>query len=103
MRSMFARGFYWMMNRISDSECAAGVMTFAALLILIVVIVRRICFGDPVAGWLSIICTVIFMGGMQLFCIGIMGQYVAKIYMESKHRPHYIIAESSREGIEKIR
>ena len=48
------------------------------------------------------ICAVIFMGGIQLFCMGIMGQYVAKIYMESKHRPHYIIAESSREGTKKL-
>lgn len=84
------------------SSLFGSVMTFAAFILLMVIVIRRICFGDPVAGWASMICAVIFMGGMQLFCIGIMGQYVAKIYMESKHRPHYIIAESSRDGIKKI-
>ncbi|MCI8890853.1 MAG: glycosyltransferase family 2 protein [Eubacterium sp.] len=84
------------------SSFFGGVMTFAAFILLIAVVIWRICFGDPVAGWASMICAVIFMGGIQLFCMGIMGQYVAKIYMESKHRPHYIIAESSREGTKKL-
>lgn len=84
------------------SSFFGGVMTFAAFILLIAVVIWRICFGDPVAGWASMICAVIFMGGIQLFSMGIMGQYVAKIYMESKHRPHYIIAESSREGTKKL-
>ena len=63
------------------------------------IVIKRICFGDPVAGWASTICVIIFIGGIQLFCLGIMGQYIAKIYMETKHRPHYIVAESNRDDI----
>ena len=45
----------------------------------------------------------IFIGGVQLFCLGIMGQYIAKTYMESKHRPHYIISETNQEDIIKVK
>ena len=71
-------------------------MTFCSFMILIFLVLRRLIFGDPVAGWASIVCIIIFIGGIQLFCIGIMGQYIAKIYMESKHRPVFIISESNR-------
>jgi hypothetical protein len=45
---------------------------------------------------------IIFTGGLQLFCLGIMGQYLAKMYIETKHRPHYIISETNKKGIRKI-
>jgi glycosyltransferase involved in cell wall biosynthesis len=70
-------------------------MTFIAFFALIFIIIRRLVFGDPVAGWASTICVVVFIGGLQLFCLGIIGQYIAKIYLETKKRPHYIIAESN--------
>ena len=66
------------------------------------IIVRKLLFGDPVEGWASTICVIIFIGGIQLFCTGIMGQYMAKTYMESKKRPHYIIAETNHENIRKV-
>lgn len=78
------------------------IMTALSFLALLFIIVRQLIFGDPVAGWASTICTIIFVGGIQLFCIGIMGQYIAKIYMESKKRPHYIIAQTNKE-VEKIK
>lgn len=78
-------------------------MTVFSFLILIFIITRRIYFGDPVAGWASIICTIVFIGGIELFCIGVMGQYIAKSYSESKHRPHYIISETNKENAEKIK
>lgn len=78
------------------------IMTALSFLALIFIIVRQLIFGDPVAGWASTICTIIFVGGIQLFCIGIMGQYIAKIYMESKRRPHYIIAQTNKD-IKKIK
>ncbi len=71
--------------------------SFAMLGILIV---RRLIFGDPVAGWASTICVIIFIGGIQLLCLGIIGQYIAKIYMETKHRPHYLIAESNKNEVQ---
>ena len=70
-------------------------MAFVASIMLVVIIVRRLCFGDPVAGWASTMCVIVFIGAIQLFCIGIMGQYLAKTYNETKKRPHYIISESN--------
>ncbi|MBE5799277.1 MAG: glycosyltransferase family 2 protein [Clostridiales bacterium] len=69
-------------------------ISFAAIAFIVV---RRILFGDPVAGWASTACIILFMGGLQLLCIGIMGQYLAKTYLEVKRRPHYIIAETNDE------
>ena len=62
---------------------------------LLVVFIRALAVGDPVAGWPSTLCIILFVGGVQLFCLGVMGQYVSKIYKETKHRPQYIIAEQS--------
>lgn len=70
-------------------------MTFFSFLMLVLIIIRKLIFGDPVAGWASIICVILFIGGIQLLCLGIMGQYISKTYMETKHRPHYIIMESN--------
>ncbi|MBR6328056.1 MAG: glycosyltransferase family 2 protein [Lachnospiraceae bacterium] len=77
-------------------------MTAIAFLFLIFIVVRRVVLGDPVAGWASTMCVIIFIGGLQMFCMGIMGQYIAKTYSESKHRPHYIIAESNDENAKKV-
>lgn len=68
------------------------VISFAAVA---VIALRRMIWGDPVAGWASIVCIMTLVGGIQLFCMGIMGQYISKIYMEVKKRPHYIIAKSN--------
>ncbi|MGM9646318.1 MAG: glycosyltransferase family 2 protein [Eubacteriales bacterium] len=75
--------------------------TFVALIMLIVIFVRTLIFGDPVAGWPSTICIILFIGGIQLFSLGIIGQYVAKIYNETKKRPHYIVAQSNKEDVVK--
>ena len=77
-------------------------MTFFSFVALLVIIARRLVFGDPVVGWASTVCIMIFIGGLQLFCLGIMGQYIAKIYMEAKHRPHYIISETNKSDIDVI-
>lgn len=73
--------------------------TFLSLVMLIVVFVRALAFGDPVAGWPSTICIILFIGGIQLFSLGIMGQYIAKIYTETKKRPHYIVAQTNKSDI----
>ena len=78
-------------------------LTFVAFLMVVFVVVRRLIFGDPVAGWASTICVILFIGGIQLLCMGIMGQYLAKTYMEVKRRPHYIVAESSEKAIERVK
>lgn len=76
--------------------------TGISLIAIIFIIIRRLIFGDAVQGWASNICVVIFMGGIQLFCIGVIGQYVGKTYVETKKRPHYIINECSDDKIKKI-
>ena len=78
-------------------------MTFFSFLALAVIIIRRLIFGDPVAGWASIVCVVIFIGGIQLLCLGIMGQYISKTYLETKHRPHFIRAETNDESIIRLK
>ena len=78
-------------------------LTIVSFMMVLFVFVRRLIFGDPVAGWASTICIILFIGGIQLLCMGIMGQYLAKTYMEVKHRPHYIVAESSETEIERVK
>ncbi len=70
-------------------------MTVISFAVVAVIALRRMIWGDPVAGWASIVCIMTLVGGIQLFCMGIMGQYISKIYMEVKKRPHYIIAKSN--------
>lgn len=78
-------------------------MTFFSFALLFLIVIRKLAFGDPVAGWASTICVIIFIGGIQLFCLGIMGQYIAKTYMETKQRPHYIISETNVENVVKLK
>lgn len=64
-----------------------------AFLMIIVIIVKTLVFGDPTSGWPSMICILCLISGVQLFCMGIIGQYLAKAYMEVKERPIYICKE----------
>lgn len=65
-----------------------------AFLLLIFVFVRALIWGDPVAGWPSMMCAILLTSGIQLFCMGILGQYLAKTYMETKRRPAYLVRET---------
>lgn len=76
--------------------------TGISFLALLFIIIRRLVFGDPVAGWASTVCIIVFIGGIQLFCLGVIGQYIGRTYTETKRRPHYIISNSSEKDIEKI-
>lgn len=60
---------------------------------VIFIFVRALIFGDPVAGWPSLVCIITLLGGIQLLCMGIMGMYLSKTYLETKHRPIYISKE----------
>ena len=70
-------------------------LTAVSFVAIIVEVIRALVFGDPVAGWPSLVCIITFIGGIQLFCMGIMGQYISKTYMEVKRRPHYIVKETN--------
>ena len=78
------------------------IMTGFSFIVLAIIIIRKILFGDSVTGWASTICVIILIGGIQMFCLGIIGQYIAKIYLETKRRPHYIISDSNIENMKKI-
>jgi hypothetical protein len=72
-----------------------GILLFIIALTLITfIIIRKIIWGDPVEGWASTVCIILFCNGIQLFTTGILGQYLAKTYTEIKKRPHYIIREA---------
>lgn len=64
-----------------------------AFAMIVFVIVRKLIFGDPVSGWPSLVCIILLTSGIQFFCTGILGQYLAKTYMEVKHRPIYLVRE----------
>ena len=71
-------------------------MCLIALVFIIIIIVKTIMYGDPVGGWPSLACIILFASGIQLLCIGIIGQYLSKTYLESKNRPIYIVKEKDK-------
>ena len=77
-------------------------MTGISFLAILFIIVRKLLFGDPVAGWASTACIITFIGGIQLLCLGIMGKYLATVYQEVKKRPHFIISETNGDKAKKI-
>lgn len=70
-----------------------GLFCFIAFVAIIFVFVRALVFGDPTSGWPSMVCIILLVSGIQLFCLGIVGQYLAKTYTEVKNRPKYIVKE----------
>ena len=77
------------------------ILCLIALVMVVVIVVKTLLLGDPVSGWPSLACMIMFMGGIQLLCMGVLGQYLAKTYLETKHRPIYIIAETNEDSNEK--
>ena len=70
---------------------------FVAFLVIIFIIVKTLILGDPTGGWPSLACIIFFVSGVQLFCVGIMGQYLSKTYLETKNRPIYIVKETEKD------
>ena len=67
--------------------------------IIIFIIIRTLAFGDPTSGWPSMVCIMFFIGGVQLLCLGIIGQYLSKTYLEVKKRPIYIVQETEKDKL----
>ena len=72
---------------------------FVALVFIILIIVKTLAFGDPTSGWPSLACIIVFIGGIQLLSLGIIGQYLSKAYLEVKNRPIYIVRETENKAI----
>lgn len=71
------------------------ILCIISFIMIIFIIIRTLVYGDPVSGWPSLVCIIFFVSGIQLFCIGIIGEYLAKNYLEVKNRPIFIVKESS--------
>ena len=80
---------------LTVSAVVGVLMSIVALISLIFIVVRRLIFGDPVAGWASMVSFILFIGGIQMFFTGIVGIYLSKTYLETKHRPIYISREDN--------
>lgn len=80
---------------LSLASAAGLLFCFLSLGMILFIIIRTLLFGDPVAGWPSLVCIIFLVSGIQLFCTGIVGQYLAKTYLETKRRPIYILRETS--------
>lgn len=83
---------------LSIASISGILLCFVALIFTVFIVVRALLFGDPVPGWPSLACLITFIGGLQLLCLGVMGQYLAKTYLETKRRPLYIVRRSSEDA-----
>lgn len=70
---------------------------FVAFILILVIIIKTLVYGDPTSGWPSMVCIMFFVSGIQLFSLGIIGQYLSKTYLEVKNRPIYIIKETEKD------
>lgn len=83
---------------LAISSFSGLIFCIIAFVLICVIIIKTLIFGDPVSGWPSLICIICFIGGIQLFCTGILGQYLSRAYLETKQRPVYIVKKSNEEG-----
>lgn len=83
---------------LAFASCMGMVMCGLAVLAILFIVIRQLIFGGSAFGWPSMACIVIFIGGVQLLCIGILGSYLSRTYLEVKHRPIYICKETNLEG-----
>lgn len=72
-------------------------LCFVAFMFVVLIVGRTLIFGNPVSGWPSLACIIIFIGGLQLLCIGVIGEYLSKTYLETKKRPIYIVKDTNVE------
>lgn len=83
---------------LAIASILGSLLCLISFFFIIVILVKTIIFGEDVGGWPSLMCVILFLSGIQLFCTGILGQYLSKTYLETKHRPNYLIRETE-EGI----
>ncbi len=89
---------------LTISAVVGGIFTALSVLAIIFIVIRKLCFGgSSVDGWASLVCIIAFIGGLQLACLGIIGQYLSKTYLEVKRRPHYILRETNAKDADRIR
>lgn len=82
---------------LAIASIAGFIFCLISFIMIIVIIIKTLIFGDPTSGWPSLVCIIFFVSGIQLFCLGIIGEYLSKTYLETKKRPIYIIKETNLE------
>ena len=82
---------------LAIASIAGFLFCLISFIMIIFIIIKTLIFGDPTSGWPSLVCIIFFVSGIQLFCLGIIGQYLSKTYLETKKRPIYIIKETNLE------
>ena len=80
---------------LAISSIAGMLFCLISFIIILVIVIKTLIFGDPTSGWPSLVCIIFFVSGIQLFCLGIIGQYLSKTYLETKRRPIYIIKDTN--------
>lgn len=80
---------------LTISALIGFIFCIISFVMIIIIIIKTLIFGDQVGGWPSLVCIIFMVSGIQLFCLGIIGQYLSKAYLETKNRPIYIIKEKS--------
>ncbi|MFZ8764082.1 glycosyltransferase family 2 protein [Enterococcus diestrammenae] len=95
---------------VNFSEAPLNIASFVgalscvgSIIAMIFIIIRALVFGDPTTGWPSMVCIMLFVGGLQLLCLGIIGKYIGKIFLETKKRPVYIVKETECDIPDKIK
>ncbi len=73
------------------------IFCLVAFVLIVTIVIKTLLYGDPVSGWPSTICMILMMGGLQLLALGIIGEYLAKTYLETKHRPIYIVKRTEKD------
>lgn len=73
-----------------------AISCIGSIIATIFIVIRTIMFNDPTSGWPSLVCIILFIGGLQLLCLGIIGKYIGKIFLETKKRPSYIVKENEK-------
>ncbi len=80
---------------LAISSITGIIFCLISFILILAIIIKTLVIGDPTSGWPSLACIIFFVSGIQLFCIGIIGQYLSKTYLETKKRPIYILKETN--------
>ena len=80
---------------LAISSIVGIIFCLISFILILIIIVKTLIVGDPTSGWPSLVCIIFFVSGIQLFCIGIIGQYLSKTYLETKNRPIYILKDTN--------
>lgn len=79
---------------LNIASVIGGISCLGSLVALVFIVIRALVFGDPTSGWPSLVSILLFVSGLQLLCVGIIGKYIGKIFLETKRRPVYLVKET---------